>query len=113
MSGFEIYFLSLIGNLQDLMMILGILCVFLFVGAGFYTMDQYDDEDKAKGKSYCKKAVIGAFIAFTLACFIPSKKTIIAMYVVPAISEYKVTKELPDNLQKVIDKFVKNYLEEK
>lgn len=115
MTGIEIYLLSLIPALKDVLIGMGFLGILACIGAAIYTLhnDGYNEEDERKtGKRICKKALTCAIICFVLSCFIPDRKTIMAMYVVPAITEYKVIKELPDNLQKVIDKFVKDYVGE-
>lgn len=115
MTGIEIYLLSIIPGIKDALIIIGFLGIFILIGAAIYTIhnDGYGEEAEwQKGKNVCKKAIICATICFVISCFIPDRKTIMEMYAIPAITENKVVKELPDNLQKVIDRFVKDYVGE-
>lgn len=109
MTTFEIYFLGILSNLSEIMAGIGFLLA-LGGAAGYIISKTEEEEDKFS--SLIKKSFITGLILLFFALIIPDKKTMFAMLTIPQITNQEWVKELPANTQKVINKFVTDYLGE-
>lgn len=102
---FGIYLISLADNLSIFAFVIStISCITVLtcIAAGVSAPECY--------KNSCRKirklAVIGFFISLPISIFIPSTKTLIAMYTIPPIVNNQQVQQLPANLLK----FANDYL---
>lgn len=102
MTASTIYWLNVYGNLHIAFKLLGMLWL-IFVGI-IILFDEY---------YLPKKAIIAiitiSFIITSIIMFVPSKKTIMAMYIVPKITNIEGIKDLPEKTIKALDKMLDGY----
>lgn len=113
MTAFDIYLISILDGILNI-------CIVLFCASGaaaFISFVGYTESNDNKFLQYCKKATT-VFVCSVLAfVFIPSSKTVLAMYTVPPVIVAAQTNQeiqkLPDNVLKFINDFLENELNEK
>lgn len=108
MTAFEIYLLNVISNISAISTVFGFI---LAIGGGVaFIISHIEDEEK--WYKPIKTAIITGCVLLVLSVAIPDRKTMVAMLVVPNISNQQWIKELPDNMQKIVNKLISDYLEE-
>lgn len=113
----ELYFMTILGNLGELLIVTGFLC--LLIGGGLYgwhmiTITEYVIQDeKELHKRYkikAKKLLIIGFISLLVVCFIPSTKEMYAIYGIGGVIDYvkgnEKAKKLPDKVIDALDKYL-------
>jgi hypothetical protein len=109
-SPFMIYLISMADNILMILTVILTLIIAVAIVATlkyFIDLDCRESDDVLKtDKKYMKISFIICMIATFAIIFIPSKKTIIAMYTIPPIVNNKEVQQLPANLLK----FANDYL---
>lgn len=108
-NSFSIYLISLADEISIYMSIL--FFIFIILSIIFFVIGRRSDHcDENNNKhiklKLAKKCLISSLLILTLQPFIPSTKTLIAMYTIPPIVNNKQVQQLPDNLLK----FANDYL---
>lgn len=101
----KIYLITIIGSICDMLNLIALLATLFAIGvmiSGFAT-------NHPQFCAYAAKAIIVALIAFVLACLVPSKKDLAAMYVLPYIEKNAdAVCQLPDELAIAARAWLKN-----
>ena len=113
----ELYFMTMLGNLGELLIVTGLIC--LLIGAGLYgwhitTNSEYDTQDEKELHRRCKikgkKLLIIGFISLLINCFIPNTKEMYAIYGIGGVIDYikgnEKAKKLPDKVINALDKYL-------
>lgn len=114
----ELYWLDVLGNLNDLGWAIAVLSFFVFIALGscFFLCS----EDDLKPSPFMKKMFKGSMFAIVLgtvmAIFIPSQKNLLVIYGVGGTIDYlkenKNANKIPDKYVKVLDKYLDDALKE-
>lgn len=111
MSAFEIWFLSRLCEFGYFLCgggaLAGIISLLLFC---ILKWDKDVSEDERRYIPLTKKIFIASVMAFCIGSLIPDRKTMLAMVIVPRITEQTWVNELPENSHKFINKLVKDFL---
>lgn len=113
MTAFDIYLISILDGILNI-------CIVLFCASGIIigiSFVEYAGSRDDEFLQYFKKAVT-VFVCSVLAfVFIPSSKTVLAMYAIPPVIVAAQTNQeiqkLPDNVLKFINNYLENELNEK
>lgn len=113
MTAFDIYLISTLDGILNI-------CTVLFCISGIFTVISfigYAENCDSKFLQHFKKALT-VFVCSVLAfVFIPSSKTVLAMYTIPPVIVAAQTNQemqkLPENVLKFINNYLENELNEK
>ena len=108
-SPWFIYFLGISDNVCKLLVFAAFIAVLsLWIGGCMVTcgFDNRDDEIKGAGFKIIKLGSICLILCVIARVFMPSSKTLIAMKVVPAVTNSRVAQKVPEALEKFIDKYI-------
>lgn len=113
----DLYVISILGNLGELAVVIGLLC--LLVGTILYCFAIFDADDyntqkekeaQKRSKKKANKLFIIGFISVLLCCFIPSTKEMYAIYGIGGVIDYvkgnEKAKKLPDKVIDALDKYL-------
>jgi hypothetical protein len=109
MTTMQVYWLIVLVNFG---MFLGIVSVgaiitsFIILIASFIEGDYWSDGKVKAVKKNAKIIFVIGIIMLFITVFIPSKKDIVTMYIVPAVTQNETIKEIPDKLVKLLDKWL-------
>lgn len=114
----ELYWLSVLGNLNDLGEVIVVLSFVVFIALGLWLI--LCSEDDLEPSSFIKKVFKGSMFAFVfgvvMVIFIPSQKNLLIIYGVGGTIDYlKETKDankIPDKCIKALDKYLDDALKE-
>lgn len=112
----ELYWLGVLGNLNDLGVAIAVLSFLVFIALGFYFF--LCSEDDLEPSSFIKKMFKGSMFAIVLgvvmAIFIPSQKNLLIIYGVGGTIDYlkenKDANKIPDKCIKALDKYLDDAL---
>lgn len=114
----EIYWITRLDNIKDLLGVFAGICfvvviLSLIIGGCIYgtSCDSYDEDGKKIGIKILKSCWISSslFIAFLLIdAFVPSEKSALLIFGIPAVTNSQVVQKLPDEAQQLIDKYLKD-----
>lgn len=110
----EIYWITVLGNLSNLFMLMCILlglttiCIAIILGVDIATDT---DKDKIKlSRKLLKRSGIAFIVASIMAIFTPSTKDLYAIYGIGGVIDYvqsnETAKQLPDKTIKALDKWL-------
>lgn len=108
MTALEIYCLNVFSGLGEVCIILGLLSLVGSIVA--YVISHIERAEQFY--KLINRIFVTACILLCLGVLIPDKRTIVAMLVVPNITKQSWIKELPDNMQKIVNKLIIDYLGE-
>ena len=114
----ELYWLGVLGNLNDLGGAIAVLSFLVFIALGFYFF--LCSEDDLEPSTFMKKMFKGSMFAIVLgvvmAIFIPSQKNLLIIYGVGGTIDYlkenKDANKIPDKCIKALDKYLDDALNE-
>lgn len=114
----ELYWLGVLGNLNDLGGVIAVLSFLVFIALGFYFY--LCSEDDLEPSTFMKKMFKGSMFAIVLgvvmAIFIPSQKNLLIIYGVGGTIDYlkenKDANKIPDKCIKALDKYLDDALKE-
>lgn len=114
----ELYWLGVLGNLNDLGGAIAVLSFLVFIALGFCFF--LCSEDDLEQSSFMKKMFKGSMFAIVLgvvmAIFIPSQKNLLIIYGVGGTIDYlkenKDANKIPDKCVKALDKYLDDALKE-
>lgn len=114
----ELYWLGVLGNLNDLGGVIAVLSFLVFIALGFYFF--LCSEDDLEPSTFMKKMFKGSMFAIVLgvvmAIFIPSQKNLLIIYGVGGTIDYlkenKDANKIPDKCVKDLDKYLDDALKE-
>lgn len=114
----ELYWLNVLGNLNDLGVAIAVFSFLVFMASGFWFFLCSDDD--LEPSPFIKKAFNGSFFAMVLgvvmATFIPSTKNLLIIYGVGGTIDYlkdnKDANKIPDKCVKALDKYLDDVLKE-
>lgn len=114
----ELYWLGVLGNLNDLGGAIAVLSFLVFIALGFCFF--LCSEDDLEPSSFMKKMFKGSMFAIVLgvvmAIFIPSQKNLLIIYGVGGTIDYlkenKDANKIPDKCVKALDKYLDDALKE-
>lgn len=114
----ELYWLNVLGNLNDLGGAIAVLSFLVFIVLGFYFLLISDDD--LEPSPFIKKVFKGSLFAIVLgvvmATFIPSTKNLLIIYGVGGTIDYlkdnKDANKIPDKCIKALDKYLDDALKE-
>ena len=113
----DLYTLTVLGNLSDLLGIIIVLCIIVALGLccwiGVQEMDYLTDSEIKKtqrAKKVTKRLVVIAIIGGVLSCFTPSTKELYAIYGIGGVIDYVKSndkaKQLPDKVIDALNKYL-------
>jgi len=110
-TALNIYLLSTIGSVKTFIeagsicgIIISIVLIIFHIGE---CTPKNEKETEKMVRRFIKLFFLSILFLF-LSCFIPSQKTIAAMYILPKISNSQLLNKIPDYIQK----YIESYLEE-
>lgn len=114
----ELYWLGVLGNLNDLGGAIAVLSFLVFIALGFWFF--LCSEDDLEPSTFMKKMFKGSMFAIVLgvvmAIFIPSQKNLLIIYGVGGTIDYlkenKDANKIPDKCVKALDKYLDDALKE-
>lgn len=114
----ELYWLGVLGNLNDLGGAIAVLSFLVFIALGFWFF--LCSEDDLESSPFMKKVFKGSMFAIVLGVvmvvFIPSQKNLLIIYGVGGTIDYlkenKDANKIPDKCVKALDKYLDDALEE-
>ena len=114
----ELYWLGVLGNLNDLGGAIAVLSFLVFIALGFWFF--LCSEDDLEPSTFIKKMFKGSMFAIVLgvvmAIFIPSQKNLLIIYGVGGTIDYlkenKDANKIPDKCVKALDKYLDDALKE-
>jgi hypothetical protein len=114
----ELYWLGVLGNLNDLGGAIAVLSFLVFIALGFWFF--LCSEDDLEPSTFMKKMFKGSMFAIVLgvvmAIFIPSQKNLLIIYGVGGTIDYlkenKDANKIPDKCIKALDKYLDDALNE-
>ncbi len=114
----ELYWLGVLGNLNDLGGAIAVLSFLVFIALGFWFF--LCSEDDLEPSPFMKKMFKGSMFAIVLgvvmAIFIPSQKNLLIIYGVGGTIDYlkenKDANKIPDKCVKALDKYLDDALKE-
>lgn len=114
----ELYWLGVLGNLNDLGGVIAVLSFLVFIALGFYFY--LCSEDDLEPSTFMKKMFKGSMFAIVLgvvmAIFIPSQKNLLIIYGVGGTIDYlkenKDANKISDKCIKALDKYLDDALKE-
>lgn len=114
----ELYWLGVLGNLNDLGGAIAVLSFLVFIALGFCFF--LCSEDDLERSPFMKKMFKGSMFAIVLgvvmAIFIPSQKNLLIIYGVGGTIDYlkenKDANKIPDKCVKALDKYLDDALKE-
>lgn len=114
----ELYWLSVLGNLNDLGWAIAVLSFVVFIALGLWLI--LCSEDDSEPSSFIKKVFKGSMFAFVfgvvMVIFIPSQKNLLIIYGVGGTIDYlkenKDANKIPDKCIKALDKYLDDALKE-
>lgn len=114
----ELYWLGVLGNLNDLGGAIAVLSFLVFIALGFCFF--LCSEDDLEPSTFMKKMFKGSMFAIVLgvvmAIFIPSQKNLLIIYGVGGTIDYlkenKDANKIPDKCIKALDKYLDDALNE-
>lgn len=114
----ELYWLGVLGNLNDLGGAIAVLSFLVFIALGFWFF--LCSEDDLEPSPFMKKMFKGSMFAIVLgvvmAIFIPSQKNLLIIYGVGGTIDYlkenKDANKIPDKCVKSLDKYLDDALKE-
>lgn len=114
----ELYWLGVLGNLNNLGVAIAVLSFFVFIALGFWFF--LCSEDDLEPSTFMKKMFKGSMFAIVLgvvmAIFIPSQKNLLIIYGVGGTIDYlkenKDANKIPDKCVKALDKYLDDALKE-
>lgn len=114
----ELYWLSVLGNLNGLGGAIAVLSFFVFIALGFWLF--LCSDDGLEPSPYIKKVFKGSIFAIVLgvvmATFIPSQKNLLIIYgvggTIDYVKENKDANKIPDKCIKALDKYLDDALKE-
>lgn len=116
MIGFMIYMMDVADNISVIATIafIALILVALVIGTICIAEDtDYDDDNRKINLLKILKTVISClFVVGIIATFVPSSKTIAAMYVVPTIVNNEKIQNITGNGLELLEKYTKQWLDE-
>lgn len=114
----ELYWLGVLGNLNDLGGAIAVLSFVVFIALGFWFI--LCSEDYPESSSFIKKVFKGSMFALVfgvvMVIFIPSQKNLFIIYGVGGTIDYlkenKDANKIPDKCIKALDKYLDDALKE-
>lgn len=120
MSAFEVYCIMQLDALRNFMnnmaeiCVFGVLLCFLFwLGIWMIFDSRYDDQDIESRRKYHSIAIrwgirisISSIVMVTLAAFVPSTKTVTAMYLIPHVVNNLPVQQLPADIAAYLRKMI-------
>lgn len=108
----ELYWLGVLGNLNDLGGAIAVLSFLVFIALGFWFF--LCSEDDLEPSPFMKKMFKGSMFAIVLgvvmAIFIPSQKNL--LIIIDYLKENKDANKIPDKCVKALDKYLDDALKE-
>lgn len=110
LTALDVYIVSLIGNLAGMFAVVAGLSVIACI---LFLIKYFDDADYRDGKAetdlkYVTRAATVLGVSVFLATIIPDKKTLAAMYIIPAVANSEfVSKDLPESGKQIVKAAVK------
>ena len=114
----QLYWLSVLGNLNELGVAIAVLSFVVFIALGLWLI--LCSEDDLEQSSFIKKVFKGSMFAFVfgvvMVIFIPSQKNLLIIYGVGGTIDYlkenKDANKIPDKCIKALDKYLDDALTE-
>ena len=114
----ELYWLGVLGNLNDFGEVVFILSIIVLLGLGLWTFmfgSEYDKPFK-KIKRMFKCSIYAFVFGITICVFIPSTKSLLIIYgaggTIDYLKENKDANKIPDKCIKALDKYLDDALKE-
>ena len=112
----ELYWLNVLGNLNDLGVTIAVLAVFAILAVGFWLLMSYGDEPSPSIKKVFMYSIFTFVFGIIMAIFIPSQKNLLIIYGVGGTIDYlkenKDANKIPDKCVKALDKYLDDALKE-
>ena len=114
----ELYWLGVLGNLNELCGVTVVLCFFVFAGLGIWVLMSIDDFEEPSPfiKKVFKYSIFVFVFGTIMAIFIPSTKNLLIIYGVGVTIDYlkenKDANKIPDKCVKALDKYLDDALTE-
>lgn len=116
-----LYWITVLGNINELGIILTIILLSVSVGTGFfgviYCQDEEEEDNVKKAFKIAKKCLLYSIIPILMVIFIPSTKQLYAIYGVGTVIDYaknsKEVQKLPDNAVKALNVWLENVNKDK
>lgn len=114
----ELYWLGVLGNLNDLGGVIAVLSFLVFIALGFYfyLCSEGDLEPSTFMKKMFKGSMFAIVLGVVMAIFIPSQKNLLIIYGVGGTIDYlkenKDANKIPDKCIKALDKYLDDALKE-
>ena len=93
-----IYLVAVLENVQIALGLIAILAVLCLAICGFTSIESYDAWTRAKHYGYVKYSLIALLAVGLLQVFLPSGRTLAAMYILPPIVNSEAVQKLPSEL---------------
>ncbi len=118
---FDFYLISIADTVAHVSLIVGLLALVVGIIAFFYscsefphyeteTKEEYEENNK-RGRRWKRGSFFVAFVFIAMWAFLPSSKTLTAMYILPALDSSAVEK-LPQAAAKLADEWIKEKAKE-
>lgn len=114
----ELYWLGVLGNLNDLGGAIAVLSFLVFIALGFcfFLCSEDDLEQSPFMKKMFKGSMFAIVLGVVMAIFIPSQKNLLIIYGVGGTIDYlkenKDANKIPDKCVKALDKYLDDALKE-
>lgn len=114
----ELYWLGVLGNLNDLGRCVAGLSFFVFIALGFWLFlcSEVDLESSSFIKKVFKGSMFAIVLGVVMSIFIPSQKNLLIIYGVGGTIDYakenKDANKIPDKCIKALDKYLDDVLKE-
>lgn len=109
-TAWDIYLIGIVDHVRPVFGIFGFLLGAIF--GAIYFVWKYDDDFKEKSKTPWLTGMTIGIIMMIIAIFTPSSKTLVAMYLVPAIAANEDVQQIPGNAAKLLNEKLKDWLKE-
>ena len=93
-----IYLVAVLENVKIALGLIAILAVFCLASCGFSSIESYDGRIRVKHYGYVKYSLIALLAIGLLQVFLPSGKTLAALYILPPIVNSEAVQKLPSEL---------------
>lgn len=93
-----IYLVAVLENVKIALGLIAILAVFCLSSCGFSSIESDDAWTRAKHYGYVKYSLIALLAVGLLQVFLPSGRTLAAMYILPPIVNSEAVQKLPSEL---------------
>ena len=108
-----LHVLSSLESITELVLFISAFVVGISVIIYVITTAEGDRENSRIFKAVYKKAMIVACLSLILNTFTPNKETLVAMYIIPKVTNNESFAQVPENIVMFINDYIKDHLNNK